>query len=431
MPMTARQKAEKFELAEGLLSARGLPGDEGAWAREAREAAAARLRKMGAPVRRDEYWKWTDPRELTAPEAPSVPLPAPAAPLFAETDALVVTCRDGVVEADAQELAMAGVEAVTLKEALQADIHWAKELFGVLEARSHDRTPRPLAAFNTAVAEQGLAIRVTGKAPRPILIRGVREAGHADATLHHVVKLEEGAELTLLETGSPGARVNASLEVEVADRARFHYLRANGPEAERRGVWHLFARLGTESVCKAFAVTAGGRLTRAEQVVELTGDDAVCHLAGACLGDGKDFLHDDTVFVTHDAERCESRQVFKKVLRSGARAVFQGKILVKEGAQKTDGYQISQGLLLDDEADFQAKPELEIYADDVECSHGSTCGAADEDALYYLRARGIPKREAENLLIQSFLGQAVEEIEDEDLAAEIRDRIWHWIRGEV
>lgn len=112
------------------------------------------------------------------------------------------------------------------------------------------------------------------------------------------------------------------------------------------------------------------------------------------MGDG-DFHHDDTVFVTHDAVNCESRQVFKKVLRNGARGVFQGKILVKKGAQKTDGYQISQSLLLDGSSEFDAKPELEIYADDVACSHGSTSGAIDEEALFTcVRAgcrRAMPK----------------------------------------
>ena len=131
-----------------------------------------------------------------------------------------------------------------------------------------------------------------------------------------------------------------------------------------------------------------GVLTRNEAVVEFLGDDAVAHIAGACVGDG-DFHHDDTVFITHDAVNCESRQVFKKVLRNGATGVFQGKILVKEGAQKTDGYQISQSLLLDDDSQFLAKPELEIYADDVACSHGSTSGAIDEEGLFYLRSRGF------------------------------------------
>ena len=161
-------------------------------------------------------------------------------------------------------------------------------------------------------------------------------------------------------------------------------------------------------------------------MLTLTGDDAVAHVAGACVGDG-DFHHDDTVFVTHDAVNCESRQVFKKVLRNGATGVFQGKILVKQGAQKTDGYQISQSLLLDDDSQFLAKPELEIYADDVACSHGSTSGAIDEDSMFYLRSRGVPEAQAKNLLVLAFLAEAVEEIESEDIAEEILGRLSDWL----
>ena len=150
------------------------------------------------------------------------------------------------------------------------------------------------------------------------------------------------------------------------------------------------------------------------------------HIAGACMGDG-DFLHDDTVFVTHAAERCESRQVFKKVLKNGATGVFQGKILVKQGAQKTDGYQISQSLLLDDDSQFLAKPELEIYADDVKCSHGSTSGAIDDTALYYLRSRGVPLRQAQSLLVLAFLAEAIAEIADEAIAEDIRGRLESWL----
>jgi Fe-S cluster assembly protein SufD len=107
--------------------------------------------------------------------------------------------------------------------------------------------------------------------------------------------------------------------------------------------------------------------------------------------------------------------------------VFQGKILVKPGAQKTDGYQISQSLLLDEDSSFQAKPELEIYADDVQCSHGSTTGAIDETALYYLRSRGVPAGEATDLLILAFLAEAIEEIEDARLREDIHTRLEQWL----
>jgi Fe-S cluster assembly protein SufD len=146
------------------------------------------------------------------------------------------------------------------------------------------------------------------------------------------------------------------------------------------------------------------------------------------LGDGH-FHHDDTVFITHDAVNCESRQVFKKVLRNGAVGVFQGKILVKAGAQKTDGYQISQSLLLDDDSQFLAKPELEIYADDVACSHGSTSGAIDAQALFYLRSRGVPEAQAVDLLTLSFVAEAIEEIEDAEFAQDILDHLTETLSG--
>ena len=159
----------------------------------------------------------------------------------------------------------------------------------------------------------------------------------------------------------------------------------------------------------------------------MLGDDAVAHVAGACVGDGNDFHHDDTVFITHDALNGESRQVFKKVLRNGAVGVFQGKILVKAGAQKTDGYQLSQSLLLDEDSQFLAKPELEIYADDVICSHGSTSGAIDEDALFYMQSRGVPLQAATDLLTLAFLAESLEEIADEALADDLRERLEGWM----
>ncbi|OZA01628.1 MAG: Fe-S cluster assembly protein SufD, partial [Rhodobacterales bacterium 17-64-5] len=148
---------------------------------------------------------------------------------------------------------------------------------------------------------------------------------------------------------------------------------------------------------------------------------------GAAVGDGA-FHHDDTVFITHSAPACESRQVFKKVLMNGAVGVFQGKILVKPAAQKTDGYQISQSLLLDGDSQFLAKPELEIYADDVKCSHGSTSGAIDETALFYLQSRGVPRPAAQALLVLAFLAQTIDEISDEAVADDIRSRLEGWLQ---
>nr|WP_283427511.1 Fe-S cluster assembly protein SufD [Shimia sagamensis] len=400
----------------------------GQWASEAREAALGRLREMGLPERRDEYWKYTRPDTLTQADAPEAAVfETGEAPLFGSFDRIKVVFVDGVFDADqSDELAGEGLSIERLADVAVKDIHWAKDLYGQLETNGQKPVERPLAALNSAFATDGVVIHVTGKVEKPVSLVYQHKADNSDAILHHVIKLDAGAEVTVLENGPAAARFNKSMEVDVADGATFHHVRAQGRDHERRAVTHLFGRLGTESVFKSFTLTVNGRLTRNEAVLELTGDDATAHVAGACMGDG-DFHHDDTVFVTHDAVNCESRQVFKKVLRNGATGVFQGKILVKAGAQKTDGYQISQSLLLDGDSQFLAKPELEIYADDVACSHGSTSGAIDEDALFYLRARGVPHDIATDLMVMSFVAEAVEEVESEELRDEIIGRLESWL----
>ena len=291
---------------------------------------------------------------LVQPEAPAAAKFDPQEPpIFGEMDRLRIVFVDGVFDPEASDdLTLEDVRIDRLAEA-NSDIHWARDLYGALEAEGQEPVERPLATLNTAFATDGVLIHVTGKPSKPISLIYYHQATSSDAVLHHVIKLDAGTEFTLLENGPAAARFNKVMEVEVADGATFHHVRAQGRDHERRAATHMFARLGAESTFKSFTLTANGVLTRYECVIDLTGDDAVAHVACACVCDG-DFHHDDTVFVTHDALRCESRQVFKKVLRNGATGVFQGKILVKEGAQKTDGYQISQSLLLDDDSQLLA-----------------------------------------------------------------------------
>ena len=414
----------KQDATDARLAVLDMPS--GGWSDPARQNALSRVRAMGLPSARDEYWKYTKPETLVQPVAPSAAtFHSDETPVFGDVDRLKIVFVDGVFDAEASD-AMA-MEHVTIDRLADApDIHWAKDTYGDLETRGQTPVHRPLAALNTAFASDGVLIHVTGKAPKPISLIYRHEAEESDAILHHVVKVESGAELTILENGPAAARFNKCMEIEIADGGTLHHVRAQGRDHQRRAATAMFARLGAESVFKSFTLTANGVLTRNEMVVELTGDDAVAHVAGACVGDG-DFHHDDTVFITHDALNCESRQVFKKVLRNGATGVFQGKILVKEGAQKTDGYQISQSLLLDDDSQFLAKPELEIYADDVACSHGSTSGAIDEEGLFYLRSRGIEEGPATDLLTIAFLAEAVMEIEDEALQDESNGRVDAWL----
>ncbi|MDG1339153.1 MAG: SufD family Fe-S cluster assembly protein [Paracoccaceae bacterium] len=418
----------KQDATDARLAALSMPLGA-AWAVEARGDALARVTKMGLPSRRDEYWKYTDPSSLVDEAATEAALfSSDEAPMFDQIDRLKIVFVDGVFDADASDdLAMDGVTIERLSDVMAHDIHWVRDIYGVLETKGQDPVERPLAALNTAFADDGIVIHATGQAARPISLIYLHRDTSSDAMLHHVVRVDEGASVTVLENGAAAARFNSVTEVEIGDRSAFHHVRAQGRDHERRAVTGLFAQLGTESLFKSFTLTANGVMTRNECVLELTGDDAQAHVAGAAVGDGGDFLHDDTVFITHDAVNCESRQVFKKVLRNGATGVFQGKILVKADAQKTDGYQISQSLLLDGDSQFLAKPELEIYADDVACSHGSTSGAIDDDALFYLQSRGVPVGQAQDLLTLAFLAEALDEIENEDLADALRDRLENWL----
>ncbi|SMR71863.1 Fe-S cluster assembly protein SufD [Aliiroseovarius halocynthiae] len=414
-----------------LISADARPAS-GAWAADARADAASRLAAMGLPTRRDEYWKWTRPDSLISAEPASADVfdNQGETLVFHDIDRLKLVFVDGVFDADASDaLDGEGLEIERLSMAATKDIHWAKDLYGVLETAGQTPVQRPLAVYNSAMATDGVVIRVTKTPTRPVSLIYRHEDPVSDVILHHVIRVEEGASLTLLENGAAAARFNQVTEVDVAKGAQFHHVRAQGRDHDRQAVTHIFARVDAESVFKSFTMTVNGKLTRNECVIDIIGDEAVAHIAGAALGDGaeSEFHHDDTVFITHDAVACESRQVFKKVLKNGAKGVFQGKILVKPDAQKTDGYQKSQSLLLDDDASFQAKPELEIYADDVICSHGSTTGAIDEEALFYLRSRGVPTPIATDLLVLAFLADAIEEIEDEDIAAEITGRLDAWL----
>jgi Fe-S cluster assembly protein SufD len=417
-------------VAQDMLTARiaGLSFASGGWAGAARADALARLTVAGLPTKRDEYWRYTDPSSLTQAVAPvaAVFVADDESPVFDAIDRVKIVFVDGVFDAaQSDDLSLAGVTIERLVTAT-TDIHWARDVYGVLETRGQTPVARPLAALNTAFATDGVLIRVTGQVVRPINLIYRQTSDTSDVILHHCIKMEAGANLTVLENGTAGARTNMVMEVDLGDGAQFHHIRMQGRAHARRGATHIFAKIGHKALFKSFTLTANGILTRNDAVIELAGNDAQAHVAGTTVGDGA-FHHDDTVFITHAGLRCESRQVFKNVLMNGAVGVFQGKILVKQGAQKTDGYQISQALLLDGDSQFLAKPELEIYADDVKCSHGSTSGAIDETALFYLRSRGVPARAAQALLVLAFLAEALGEIEDADIADDIRNRLEGWL----
>jgi len=218
-------------------------------------------------------------------------------------------------------------------------------------------------------------------------------------------------------------------EIVVEDEATLNHLRAQTEVADKQFT-ALYARIGADAQFKTFTLAADGALIRNETQLTMAGENGNGHIAAGVMG-RKKALIDNTVYISHEAAHCESRQVIKNVMDDESKAVFQGKIYVQKDAQKTDGYQISQSVLLSEGAEFNAKPELEIYADDVMCSHGSTTGALDETALFYLRSRGVPQKEAEAMLVAAFVDEAILEIADEGLQDIVRKAVDSWMAERI
>ena len=401
---------------------------EANWAVSVRERALNWIVEHGLPNRKDEYWKYTDPKLLNSTKIPEInEIDSIENSIFDKLSRINLVFNDGLFDASkSDDIKIAGIEIEPLVDANQKTKHWSKDYYGALEKTSQDPVVRTLASLNTAFATQGLTIKVTKKISLPISITYLHSRETSDILIHHVVKVEKNAGITLLESGGVGSRSNSVIEVSVCENAKFDHVRIQGRSHEKVAVTHLFANLLENSSMKSFTLTVNGKCIRNEYFIDINGENTKAHLGGAAVGD-RGFSQDDTVFVSHNSPNCESRQVFKKVLRNGAKGVFQGKILVKEGAQKTDGYQISQGLMLDDDSNFLAKPELEIYADDVVCSHGSTCGEIDDNALFYLTSRGIPIAEAQDMLVLAFLNEAIDEITGDDIKEIIANRLKDWM----
>jgi len=177
----------------------------------------------------------------------------------------------------------------------------------------------------------------------------------------------------------------------------------------------------------AFTLSTGATMSRNQIHADLIGAGASCSLNGVNLLEGKQ-VGDTTITVEHQAPHCESRQDYRSVLNEQATGVFQGKVHVHQIAQKTDGYQMSNSLLLSGQATMHTKPELEIYADDVKCSHGTTSGMLDKDALFYLQARGIPETQARGLLIQAFVSEVTEQIKNEQVKEQATLIVEKWLQ---
>jgi Fe-S cluster assembly protein SufD len=401
-PPTALQGAAASFLARYAPQ----PGDS-----ERRAAAADLFGTAGLPGAREEAWRYTTLRPL-AEAMFDQPAGDPVALLaqLPALDAPRLVFAQGRFRADLSVLP----DGVTVRTGAPA--------YGTLARPEVEK----LVALNTMLAEDGADIAVAdGVDAGTLQLVSLATGG----TFHprHAVRLGRGARLTLVEASAgEGAYLNNPVfTVSVGDDAVLTHLRIQRESGRAIHLSTLYAEIGARGTYDSFLLTLGGRLARIEVHAHLAGERAAAHLnAAQLLGGGQ---HADfTTVVRHDAPATVSRQTVKNVLTDRSRGVFQGKIEVSRIAQKTDGYQMNQALLLSPDAEIDSKPQLEIYADDVKCSHGATVGELDAEQVFYLRSRGIPEAEARSILVRAFLNEALDPIAHDAARTAMEGMIATW-----
>jgi Fe-S cluster assembly protein SufD len=412
-----KHPAEQQLAAEWQARRDRLPGPSAL-----REAAFRRFESVGLPHRRVEEWKYTDLRALMREAKPLVPAPTADARQRAKKagielaglDARHIVFVDGWFVHELSDLSALepGLKISSLADALTRGEPRVTARLGA----SGPAENNVAYALNTAFMGDGAVIEVAPGAhiARPIHLVFAYAAEMAGAVFpRSLVTVGAGARLTLIDSheGPDGRdyQINTALDLALDDGAQVEHVKFGCEGHDALHIATLTAVLGRDVDFRDFSFTTGGGIVRNQAFVRCDGPGSTIALHGASLLKARQHV-DTTLVLDHAVGGCQSREVFKSVLDDESRSVFQGKIVVRPDAQKTDARMMSQALLLSPAAEADNKPELEIFADDVQCGHGATAGALDENLKFYLMARGIPEREAETLLIQSFVAEAVEAI---------------------
>ena len=438
--MNANVLSTKTEAELALVKAyaaakASLPGDRKVQA--LREAAFRHFDAQGLPHRRIEEWKYTDLRALMRDAKPLASAPSAAAKarakntghLLAAMDARRLVFIDGVFVAELSDLSglEKGLTIRSMADALTAGDPLLAAHLGNVAPPDGDGA----VALNTALMADGAVIRVAAGSTveRPIhLVFTAAGDKPASVFVRSLVVIEQGARVMLVESHecANAYQVNAVLELVVGDEAHVDHIKMFGGESDGILVTSLMATIGARARFNNFSFTTGGAVVRNQLFLRFDGEGTLAGIRGASLLKGKQHA-DNTLVIDHKAGGCQSREMFKTVLDDQSRGIFQGKIIVRPNAQKTDARMMTQALLLSEDAEADNKPELEIFADDVQCGHGATTGALDEDLRFYLMARGIPKKEAEALLVQAFVGEAIEGIEHAGLRDALMGHVASWL----
>ncbi|QND71324.1 Fe-S cluster assembly protein SufD [Tardiphaga robiniae] len=391
---------------------------------ETRQQAFDDFARTGLPTRRIEEWKYTDLRNLLRDVAPLAPAPDQAALAQAaklvetlgtgDTQKLVIV--DGVFAAGLSDLTSGGGVTVHALSAMLDDATSATRA-DLLRSRIVD----PMIALNAAFATDGMLIDIADDAvpARPLHIVHVATRPSVAAFTRSLVRIGNRARVTLVENfvateSAKAYQAHDAVVIWIGDDSDLQHVRVMEDAGDAANIATAIVTVGARTKFNTFSLTTGGGVSRYQSFITLAGVDSELSTNSVHLLRGKQ--HGDCTFVIeHAAPNCLSRELFRAVLDDRAHSVFQGRINVHQIAQKTDGKMMSRALLLSDEAEIDNKPELEIFADDVQCGHGATIGALDDSLLFYLRARGLPEKAAQALLIQAFVGEALESIVNDDL----------------
>src|SRR6266849_5549536 len=409
---TGRALSGIFAIAQDRLPGTGKGADHRRQAFEAYE-------RVGLPHRRIEDWKYTDLRVLMREVLPMAAVPDAAAltragmalKLHAIEGVRRLVLVDGVFAPKLSEAADLGkgLSIRTLRDVLEAG---DTALHALLFAPENSDS---MVALNSAMMTDGLVIEVADGVvlTQPLHIVHIASGGAPAAMFtRSLLKVGKAASATLVESyiaadGAKAYQVHDSLVVSIGDGARLDHVRLFEDGREAFNFSSVVLRLGAHAHFNTFGMTSGASVSRYQAVIAFAGEGSRVETNGVNLLNGRQHA-DTTLFLDHAVPNCASREIFRSVVDDRGQSVFQGRIVVRPDAQKTDAKMMTRALLLSDEAEADNKPELEIFADDVTCGHGATTGALDESLLFYLRARGLAEKGAQALLIQAFVGEAIE-----------------------
>jgi Fe-S cluster assembly protein SufD len=415
---TGRALSDAFAAARERLPAAGKLAD-------LRQQALEAYERTGLPHRRIEDWKYTDLRVLIREVLPLASAPDASALKRAEAALKAATiegtCRlvlvDGVFVPDLSDISgglARGLSVRSLPEAIGDSALQAK-LFSL-------DTSNPMVALNSAMLTDGVVIEISDGTALSQPLHMVHIAAGATASsmfTRSLLLLGNKVSATLVESyvaadGTKNYQAHDSLVIAIGDHSRLDHVRLVEDAVDAVNISSSAVTLGAHAHFNTFGLTSGPAVSRYQATIAFAGEGSRVETNGVNLLKGRQHA-DTTLLMDHAVPHCASREVFRAVLDDSAHSVFQGRIIVRPDAQKTDAKMMTRALLLSDDAEADNKPELEIFADDVTCGHGATSGALDESLLFYLRARGLPEKEAQALLIQAFVGEAIESIASDAL----------------